>query len=221
MVGVSVTLGRRRVLSGVDLVVPRGAKVALIGANGAGKTTLLLTLAGLRPYSGELQVLGHPVTPRHIPGIRERIGLLFNVPEDQILLPRVLDDVALTLAGSMPRDSAKARAMEVLSALGIGHLADRATHALSHGQKLLVALAGCLVHRPDLLLLDEPGSGLDPVMASRVAGILRGLETSMVVATHRLDLARTFCDRWVRLEDGRVVAQGAEPPEPTGIWPGT
>ena len=190
----------------VSLSVGPGERVALVGRNGSGKTTLLLAVVGLLEYQGEIEVGGTPVTPRALEEVRRKVGFLFNLPEDQLLLPRVIDDVAFSLhrLGIPPGDGHQS-ALRALNELGVGHLADRPVHHLSHGQKQLAALAGALVGSPALLLLDEPSSGLDPPGRRHLADLLSRREEAMLVATHDLDFASRVCPRFVMLEQGRII----------------
>jgi len=155
--------GEPPVIADVSLEVATGERVALVGLNGAGKTTLLMAVVGLLPHEGEIEICGVAVAKRNFAQVREQVGFLFNVPEDQLLFPKVLDDVAFALRRrGLPAGEARAKASAVLDSLGIGHLAALSLHHLSHGQKQRVALAGALVAEPPLLLLDEPSVGLDP-----------------------------------------------------------
>jgi cobalt/nickel transport system ATP-binding protein len=199
------------VLSDVTFQVAPGERVALIGLNGSGKTSMLMATVGLLPHSGEIEVCGIAVAPKSLADIRDRVGFLFNVPEDQLLFPSVLDDVAFALLRRrVPMGEASAKAMVVLESLGIGHLAKQSLHHLSHGQQQRVALAGALVAAPPLLLLDEPSSALDPPGRRRLAELLRGQPAAMLVATHDLEFARQLCTRFLLLERGGLASDGTD-----------
>jgi len=201
--------GAAPVVEGVSFEIAAGERVALVGLNGSGKTTLLMALVGLVPHDGEIRVCGTALTRRTVADIRDRVGFLFNVPEDQLLFPRVADDVAFGLLrrGVEPREASD-RASKTLAALGAAHLAPWPLHHLSHGQKQRVALAGALASGPPVLLLDEPSAGLDPPGRLALAALLGGLEAAMLVATHDLDFAGRLCTRFILLEGGRVVSDG-------------
>lgn len=190
----------------VSLSVGPGERVALVGLNGSGKSSLLHAAVGLVGHEGEIAVGGVPLTPRTLAEVRRRVGFLFGVPEDQLLFPRVLEDVAFSLhrEGGTARERA-VRARGALQSLGIAHLAELPSHHLSHGQKQLVALAGALAPAPPLLLLDEPSSGLDPLGRRNLAALLARLDAAVVVATHDLPFAERLCSRFVMLEGGRIV----------------
>ena len=207
------------ILRGVNLTITSGERVALVGLNGSGKTTLLSAVVGLAPHDGEILVGGVTLARKTQPAIREQVGFLFNVPEDQLLFPKVIEDVAFALVrrGALRADAA-ARARQALGALGIAHLAESPVHHLSHGQKQRVALAGALVSDPPLLLLDEPSAGLDPPGKRTLAQLLAGLAATMVVATHDLDFAARLCTRYLVLEAGRIVFDGADLGEVQRFW---
>ena len=132
------------------------------------------------------------------------------MPEDQLLFPRVIDDVAFALSRrGTPMVEATAKAIAVLASLGIAELAEMSLHQLSHGQKQRVALAGALIAEPPLLLLDEPSAGLDPPAKHGLAGLLRKAGAAMLVATHDLAFAERGCDRFVMLEQGHLVTDQA------------
>jgi cobalt/nickel transport system ATP-binding protein len=199
------------VLSDVSLQVAAGEKVALLGLNGSGKTTLLLATAGLLPYEGTIEVCGIAVARPNLDEIRKRIGFLFNVPEDQLLFPKVIDDAAFALLRQrVSRAEAVTKTMAVLEALGVAHLAESSLHHLSHGQKQRVALAGALVCAPPLLLLDEPSAALDPPGKRSLARLLAAQSAAMLVATHDVDFVAGLCSRFVMIEGGRVVLDGAD-----------
>jgi cobalt/nickel transport system ATP-binding protein len=184
--------------------------VALLGLNGSGKTSLLLAVAGLIPHEGEILVLGERLLPGNAETLREQMGVVFAVPEDQLLFPRVVEDVAFghVQRGMKPRE-AKRQAESTLESLGSHALAERSPHELSHGERLRVAIAGAITTRPAVLLMDEPSSGLDPPGRDTLAKVLCDLASSTWIATHDLPFARACCDRFVLLERGRVRLEGA------------
>jgi cobalt/nickel transport system ATP-binding protein len=198
-------------LFGVDLHVHAGERVALLGPNGAGKTTLVLHLNGLlRAQRGEVSVSGLPVHDDHLLEIRRRVGVVFQDPDDQLFMPRVRDDVAfgprnLGLRG----DALEARVMEALELVGMAEHVDRPPHHLSFGQRRRVAVATVLAMRPEILVLDEPSSNLDPTARRELAEILRALDVTVLMVTHDLPYALELCPRSVVLSDGHVVADAA------------
>jgi ABC-2 type transport system ATP-binding protein len=204
--GIVMRYGPRTAVSDVDLDLRPGEILGLLGPNGAGKTTLLRRLAGLLPGSaGTVDVDGGD--PAVDPGARARIGYL---PEDP---PLYGDDIALqyvtylaALSG-VPRGKRTAAASEALERVGADKLAGRLVGRLSKGQRQRVALAGAIVHRPDVLLLDEPSEGLDPRQMVALRTLLADLKTkaSIVFSTHLLAEAQAVCDRVVVIDQGRIV----------------
>jgi cobalt/nickel transport system ATP-binding protein len=207
LAGVTVRYGDRPpAVEQVSLDVGPGERVALLGLNGSGKTTLLLAVAGLLPHEGAIHLCGERLEPRSAAVLRERLGVLLASFEDQLLFPEVCDDVAFTvLRRGVEREAARRLAREQLAALDAGELASRSPWELSDGQKQRVALAGVLVGKPALLLLDEPSAGLDPPAKRGLARHLAAQQAAMLVATHDLDLAGRLCQRFVLLEEGRVA----------------
>lgn len=197
-------------LYGVNLTVQPGERVALLGPNGAGKTTLALHLNGiLSPGAGSVSISGMPVSKKHLPEIRRRVGLVFQDPDDQLFLPTVGQDVAFGPANLGLRGAElRQRVDEALAAVGLPEVADRVPHHLSFGQRRRVAVATVLAMRPELLVLDEPTSNLDPAARRELAEVLTALDTTMLMVTHDLPYALQLCPRSVILSDGVVVADG-------------
>ena len=200
------------VVRNVSLCIGSGERVALLGLNGSGKTTLLCAAAGLLPFTGDIHVCGMPLSHATERAVRDSLGFLFGIPDDQLLFPNVMDDVAFALERRrVPRAEARAKAVEVMALLGIGNLASCSPHHLSQGQRQRVALAGALVSAPPLLLLDEPSASLDPVGKEELAGLLDAQEATMLIATHDLGFARRICRRFVILDAGAVIEDAADP----------
>lgn len=195
-------------LRGVDLAVAPGERVALIGPNGAGKSTLLRHLNGLlRPTGGRVVVWGRPVEPRCYAEVRRRIGYVFQDPNDQLFSPTVLEDVAFgPLHLGLPLEEVARRVRRSLERVGLAGFEARAPHRLSAGQQRLVALATVLSYDPSILVLDEPGTWLDPRRRRGLIALLGELGGTQLLATHDLDLAWEMCDRAVLLSEGRIVA---------------
>jgi cobalt/nickel transport system ATP-binding protein len=197
-------------LYGVDLHVHRGERVALLGPNGAGKTTLVLHLNGiLTAGAGEVAVSGLPVGKPNLQEIRRRVGIVFQDPDDQLFLGSVRQDVAFGPANLGLRGAAlERRVMTALDQVGMADFADRPPHHLSFGQRRRVAVATVLAMEPEVLVLDEPSSNLDPASRRELAEILRSLDVTLLMVTHDLPYALELCPRSVVLSDGVVVADG-------------
>ena len=152
---------------------------------------------------------GLPVAKEHLREIRRRVGLVFQDPDDQLFMPTVGEDVAFGPANFGVTGAAlRARVDEALAAVGMSGVPDRSPLHLSGGQRRRVALATVLACRPEILVLDEPSSNLDPVARRELAEVLLGLGTSMLMVTHDLPYALQLCPRSVVIDDGIVVADG-------------
>jgi len=197
-------------LYGVDLHVHAGERVALLGPNGAGKTTLVLHLNGiLHAGAGSVAVSGLPVAKQNLQEIRRRVGIVFQDPDDQLFMPTVRDDVAFGPANLGLKGAALERqVMGALERVGMAEFADRPPHHLSFGQRRRVAVATVLAMEPEVLVLDEPSSNLDPASRRELAEILRGLDVTVLMVTHDLPYAFELCPRSVVLSDGVIVADG-------------
>ena len=195
-------------LYGVDLHVHAGERVALLGPNGAGKTTLVHHLNGiLMAGAGSVAVTGLPVDKRHLPEIRRRVGIVFQDPDDQLFMPTVADDVAFGPANfGVTEPELSLRVKQALDAVGIPELADRSPMHLSGGQRRRAALATVLACDPEILVLDEPSTHLDPVARRELADVLLGLDRTMLMVTHDLPYALQLCPRSVVIDGGVVVA---------------
>ncbi|GLF99460.1 energy-coupling factor ABC transporter ATP-binding protein [Streptomyces yaizuensis] len=197
-------------LFGVDLTIARGERVALLGPNGAGKTTLVLHLNGiLGGGTGEVRVAGLPVARPHLAEVRRKVGIVFQDPDDQLFMPTVRDDVAFGPAAAGVRGAElEARVRAALDLVGMADCADRPPHHLSFGQRRRVAVATVLVMEPEILVLDEPSSNLDPASRRELADILRALSVTVLMVTHDLPYALELCPRSVILSDGVICADG-------------
>jgi cobalt/nickel transport system ATP-binding protein len=197
-------------LLGIDMHLEAGERVALLGPNGAGKTTLVLHLNGvLRAQSGRVTIGGLEVAREHLAEIRRMVGLVFQDPDDQLFMPTVREDVAFGPANLGIRgDQLQERVEAALLAVGMEAHADRPPHHLSFGQRRRVAVATVLAMDPDILVLDEPSSNLDPAGRRELAEILKKLELTMLLVTHDLPYALELCPRAVVINTGVVVADG-------------
>ncbi len=199
-----------RALTGVDLTVARGERVAILGPNGAGKTTLVLHLNGIHlPTAGSVRVCGLPVVKEQLRQIRQRVGIVFQDPDDQLFMPTVFDDVAFGPANLGLRGvELTARVTEALHAVGLEDTADRPPHHLSFGQRRRVAVATVLSMRPEILVFDEPSSNLDPAARRELAEIILQLGLTTLLVTHDLPYALQLCPRALIINEGVIVADG-------------
>jgi cobalt/nickel transport system ATP-binding protein len=197
-------------LYGVSLTIQRGERVALLGPNGAGKTTLVLQCNGvLLPGAGRITVAGLPVVTEHLKEIRRRVGIVFQDPDDQLFMPTVAEDVAFGPANLGLRGAElETRVRSALAAVGMEGHADRPPHHLSFGQRRRVAVATVLAMEPEILVLDEPSSNLDPASRRELAEIVTGLDITILMVTHDLPYALQLCPRALIMNGGTITADG-------------
>jgi cobalt/nickel transport system ATP-binding protein len=198
-------------LFGVNLTVGQGERVALLGPNGAGKTTLVMHMNGIHPAAhGEVRVAGQLVDASdkaNLRSIRSKVGIVFQDPDDQLFMPTVGEDVAFGPYNMGVRgDELEKVVIEALELVGMVEFKDRPPHHLSFGQRRRVAVATVLAMKPEILVLDEPSSNLDPASRRELADILRSLAITIVMVTHDLPYALELCERSVILSGGIIVA---------------
>ncbi len=197
-------------LAGADLHIHPGERVALLGPNGAGKTTLILHFNGLlEPDDGTVRVGGVPIDQGNLMEVRRRVGIVFQDPDDQLFMPTVHEDVAfgpanLGLSGAALDD----RVAAALEAVAMAEAAGRPPHHLSYGERRRVAIGAVLAMEPEILVLDEPSSNLDPAGRRELADILGKLDITMLMVTHDLPYALDLCSRAMVMNHGRIVADG-------------
>lgn len=202
-------------LDKINLKVFKGERVAVLGANGAGKSTLFKHLNGiLKPLSGEVLIKGEKMTKKNIRTCRETVGIVFQDPDDQVLAPSVEEDIAFgPINMGLSRNEVERRVKEALEMVGLTGFEERAPHHLSGGQKKLVAIAGILAMRPEVIILDEPTAGLDPLSSARVLELImkmnRELGITMLLSTHNVDVVPYFAERVFVLHHGRLEADGS------------
>jgi cobalt/nickel transport system ATP-binding protein len=198
-------------LRGVDFQLFPGETVAILGRNGSGKTTFLLHLNGILRGEGAIRVCGLPLETAHLPVIRRKIGFLFQDPEEQLFLPTLIEDVAF---GPLQTGREPAEAVEIaaraLASVGFDTKAhQRAPWRLSAGEKQRAALAGLLATGPEILVLDEPTTHLDPPARRQLAELLASLPQARILVTHDTPFARRLATRAVFFEQGRIAAEGS------------
>ena len=195
------------VLNDLDFHLHTGDRIGLVAPNGSGKTTLFHILMGLiKPLSGTVEVFGEERREeRDFLEVRRRVGLLFQDADDQLFSPTVLEDVAfgpMNLGKS--RDDAVSAAVRTLEFLGLGGFEDRVTHKLSGGEKRLVALATVLSMKPEVLLLDEPSSGLDADTKERLIDILNNLDLTILIISHEFEFISKTTQHIYTMQDGKI-----------------
>jgi cobalt/nickel transport system ATP-binding protein len=198
-------------LFGVNLTIQKGERVALLGPNGAGKTTLVLHLNGIHEtQQGEVLIAGTKVDneiKETLKFIRSKVGIVFQDPDDQLFMPTVEEDVAFGPYNMGLREKDLENVVdESLKAVGMLEYKDRPPHHLSFGQRRRVAVATVLAMKPEILILDEPSSNLDPASRRELAEILEKLNITVLMVTHDLPYAYELCERSVILSQGKIVA---------------
>jgi len=200
-------------LAGVDLDIPDGARVAVVGPNGSGKTTLLRHMNGLLPpRGGEVRVDGMSTAdPSALPGIRQALGMVFQNPDNQLVGMTVEEDVAFGPENlRLPSREIRKRVDRALETVGLADFAERPPHTLSSGEKQLAAVAGVLAMGPRHIALDEPTAYLDPAGRRKVLRVIDKLHEqgiSIIHVTHDMDEA-AFAEQVVVMDRGRIRMQG-------------
>jgi cobalt/nickel transport system ATP-binding protein len=199
-----------RALNGVSFRIVHGESVGIVGANGAGKSTLLLQLSGtFLPSEGSINIGEIILTKKTVKEIRKKIGFVFQDPDDQLFMPTVFEDVAFgPLHLGWALENVEKSALKALQQVNCLHLKDRPPHKLSLGQKRAVSIASVIAMDPDILVLDEPSSNLDPRSRRQLIGLLKTFDHSKIIASHDLDMVLEVCERTIILGNGRVAADG-------------
>jgi len=202
-----------RALCGVSFRITHGESVAVVGANGAGKSTLLQHLSGcLLPGSGTVRIGETLLTRKTLAVVRRAVGMVFQDPDDQLFMPTVFADVAFgPINLGLPAEQVRSRVEHALETVGMSHISGRPPYRLSGGEKRAAAIATVLAMHPDILVMDEPSSNLDPRARRRFIELLGTFTHTRIIATHDLDMAMELCGRTIVLSQGRVAADG-----PTG-----
>jgi len=199
----------------INIEIKEGERIAIVGSNGAGKSTLFAHFNGInKPTSGSLKVDGKLMVyeKKELLHIRQKVGIVFQNPDDQLFAPTVVEDVAFgPMNLGLSDDEVDERVEEALEMVGMSGLGKKAPHHLSGGQKKRVAIAGILAMRPEIMVLDEPTTGLDPKGAEQVMDILYMLnrqEMSIIIASHDVEMVTQFADKIFVLHDGEIIGRG-------------
>ncbi len=196
-------------LKNIDLTIYRGENVAVIGPNGAGKSTLLLHFNGILRGNSMVRICGLLMGEKNLKGIRKKVGLIFQDPEDQLFSLSVFDDIAfgpVNMGYSEPE--VKERVTRALKWVDMAGYEQRSPHHLSFGEKKRIAISTVLSLDPEILAIDEPTSNLDPRSKWSLTELLSELPMTKIIATHDLDLVKALCGRTVVMDEGRLVADG-------------
>ncbi len=202
-------------LQNINIEIGKGERVAIVGSNGAGKSTLFLHFNGIsKPTKGVIKIDGQIMSYKKddLMEIRRKVGLVFQNPDDQLFAPTVVEDVAFgPMNLGLSDEEVDERVEEALKMVGMSGMEKKAPHHLSGGQKKRVAIAGILAMRPEIMVLDEPTTGLDPEGVEQVMEILYTLnqeDMSIIIASHDVEMVTQFADKIFVLHDGEIIAQG-------------
>ena len=198
-------------LTDINLVIQKGECLGLVGPNGAGKSTLLLHLNGiLSGKTGEVRILGQPISKQNLNWVRNQVGLVFQNPDDQLFCPTLFEDVAFgPLNSRVPAEEIPGRVAAALEKVGLTGFEERSPHHMSVGEKRKASLATILSMDPEIIVLDEPSSNLDPRSRKELIELLAHFPETRIIATHDLELVLQLCDRVVLLTQGKIRASGS------------
>lgn len=201
---------KTQALRGVSFRIPHGESVAIVGSNGAGKSTLLHHLNGsLLATQGEVRIGGALLTRETLATVRRTVGMVFQDPDDQLFMSTVMDDVAFgPLNFGLPAEVVEERSVAALERVGMLHLRERPPHKLSAGEKRAVAIATVLAMCPDILVMDEPSSNLDPRGRRRLIELLKTFSHTKIIVSHDLELVVELCPRVIVMDEGAIMADG-------------
>jgi cobalt/nickel transport system ATP-binding protein len=197
-------------VKGISFRITHGESVGLVGANGAGKSTILMQVNGyLLPSAGRISIGDLELTRKTRQEIRKKVGIVFQNPDDQLFMPTVREDVAFgPLNLGLTPEKVLDRVNAALQTVGCLDVKEKPPHHLSGGQKRAVAIATVLAMEPDILVMDEPSSNLDPRSRRYLMELLKGFSHTKIVASHDLDFILDVCRRCLVIRDGRIVADG-------------
>jgi cobalt/nickel transport system ATP-binding protein len=200
----------KNALNGVNFKITHGEAVGIVGANGAGKSTLLNLMLGIDfPTKGQINIGDIPITKKTLSLIRQRVGLVFQDFDHQLFMPSIYEDAAFGPRNyNLEEEEVNRRVMKALDTVGISHLKDRPPYKLSGGEKRAAAIASVLSMEPDILIMDEPTTGLDPKSRRRLIALLKDFKHTKIIATHDMDMVWDICHRTIIVNEGVVIADG-------------
>ena len=206
---VSFSYGESPVVENLSFSIKKGENVGLIGANGAGKSTIMKLMLGLLSGSGEIIVDGLPMNKENLTEIRRKIGFVLQDSDNQMFMPTVYEDMIFGPRNyGLSKEETEKRVDDILSQLGLQELKHRHNHKISGGEKRMAAIATILAMEPEMILMDEPSTALDPVNRRTVINTINRLPQTKLIASHDLDMILDTCQRVILLSHGAIVADG-------------
>ena len=201
--------GDNPVVENLSFTIEKGETVGLIGANGAGKSTIMKLLLGLLSGEGQITVGDLPMNRRNIPAIRQKVGFVLQDSDNQMFMPTVYEDMIFGPRNyGLGKEEAEQRVDEILSRLNLQALKHRYNHKISGGEKRMAAIAAILAMEPEVILMDEPSTALDPVNRRTVIRTVNALPQTKLIASHDLDMIFNTCQRVILLSHGKIAADG-------------
>ena len=193
-------------LKNINLEINKGDTLGVLGPNGAGKTTFILHLNGiLGNLDNSIYINNLSVNEDNLKKIREKVGIVFQDPDDQLFMPTVLEDVMFGPKNfGYTNEEAESKAIEALEKVKMKEFLNKPPHHLSFGQKRKVAIASVIAINPELIVLDEPSSNLDPASRRELIEILKNLDVTIILVTHDLPMALEICDESIILNNGEI-----------------
>ena len=206
---VSFSYGEAPVVENLSFSIQKGENVGLIGANGAGKSTIMKLMLGLISGSGEIKVDGLPMNKENLGEIRKKIGFVLQDSDNQMFMPTVYEDMIFGPRNyGLSKEETDRRVDAVLAQLGLQDLKHRHNHKISGGEKRMAAIATILAMEPEMILMDEPSTALDPVNRRTVINTINRLSQTKLIASHDLDMILDTCQRVILLSHGTIIADG-------------
>jgi len=193
-------------LKNINLEINKGDTLGVLGPNGAGKTTFILHLNGvLGNLDDSIYINNLSINEENLKKIREKVGIVFQDPDDQLFMPTVLEDVMFGPKNfGYTNEEAESKAIEALEKVKMKEFLNKPPHHLSFGQKRKVAIASVIAINPELIVLDEPSSNLDPASRRELIEILKNLDVTIILVTHDLPMALEICDESIILNNGEI-----------------
>lgn len=197
------------VIKNLSFSIKDGDTIGLIGANGAGKSTIMKILLGLLQHEGHIIVDSLEVEKKNYSEIRKKLGYVLQDSDNQMFMPTVYEDMMFApMNYGFTRDEAEKRVDETLKKLGLTELKHRHNHKISGGEKRMAAIATILAMDPEVILMDEPSTALDPMNRRTLINAIKQLPQTKIIASHDLDMILETCNRVILLNHGEIVADG-------------